>query len=120
MSKRIAGVCYFKVGGTQYSIAGDCTVSPEDFERESLSGLSGTVGFKESPTPPSIEVEMFTENEVDITKIAAIDDDTVTAELANGQVWALRNAWKVGRSDMSANEGKMTVKFEGPKCERVA
>lgn len=120
MGKRIAGTCYFKVGGTQYSIAGDVTISPEDFERESLSGLSGTAGYKENPTPPSIEVEIYTEQEVDIQAIAAIDDETVTAELANGQVWALRNAWKVGRSDMSASEGKMTVKFEGPKMERVA
>lgn len=120
MSKRIAGVCYFKVGGTQYSIAGDCTVSPEDFERESLSGLSGVAGFKETPSAPSIEVELYTDNDFDIQTVAAIDNETVTAELANGQVWALRNAWKVGRSDLSASEGKATVKFEGIKMERVA
>ena len=120
MGKRVAGVCFFKVDGVQLSVAGSFTVSPEISERESMAGLSGVVGFKESPSAAFIEGEVYTENEVDIQTIAKIDDGTVTAELANGQGWALRNAWKVGRSDMSASEGTMTVRFEGSACERVS
>lgn len=119
MGKRIAGTCYFKVGGTQLSIAGNFTVSPEGVERESMTGLGGVAGFKEMPRAPFIEGEVYTENEVDIQTIGAIDDDTVTAELANNQVWALRNAWKVGASEMSGGDGTMTVRFEGIACERV-
>jgi len=119
MTKRVAGVCYFKVNGEQFSVAGECTVSPEESERESLTGLAGVAGYKEMPRAAFIEVEVFTTENFDIQNVAKVDDGTVTAELANGQVWALRNAWKVGASDMSANNGTTTIRFEGPKCERV-
>lgn len=119
MGKRIAGTCYVTYDGKPLQIAGSVTVSPEEFDRQSLSGLSGVAGFSETPRAAFIEVEAFTIQEMDLQEISRATDITVTAELANGQVWTLRNGWKAGTSDMSASDGTATIRFEGPKCERV-
>ena len=119
MGKKVAGTCYVTAGGTQFDLSGTVTVSPEDNEKEGLVGPSGVAGYKESPRVPFIEIEAFTSNGLDVKAIAEDDDMTVTAELANGQVWALRNAWKAGATDMNVVDGTAPLRFEGMKCERV-
>lgn len=119
MGKRIAGTCFVTYDGKALQIAGNVTISPEEIDRQSLTGLSGVAGFSETPRAAFIEVEAFTIPETDVQEISRATDITVTAELANSQVWTIRNGWKAGTSDMSASEGTTTIRFEGPKCERV-
>lgn len=110
---RIAGTAYVKVDGNQYTLSGSLTVSPDSLEREGLAGLSGVAGYKEMPRVPFIEGEFFTTAGLSLTAIQAITNATVTAELANGKTYVLRNAWTAGAREVNAAEGTVTIRFEG-------
>ena len=119
MAERIAGTCFFKVDGTQVQVAGDITVDPLLAERTGQVGLSGIAGFKEMPRVPSIEVEFFVTRGTNWEQLVGTVDGTTTAELANGQVWSLRNSWLSGAPTLNADESKTTFKFEGESCEQT-
>ena len=110
---RIAGTAYVKVDGKQYTLAGSLTVSPSSILREGLAGLSGVAGFKETPRVPFIEGEFYTTEGVSLPELERVTNATVTAELANGKVYVLRNAWHSGAVELNAAEGTFTARFEG-------
>ncbi len=113
MANRIAGICYVKVDGEQIEVAGSVTVSISMFEKEGLSGLTGVAGYKEIPRIPSIEVEAYLIPGFPINKLEAMNNATITAELANGQVAVLSGAWLTGAIEAKAAEGTTTLKFQG-------
>ncbi len=119
MGKKIAGVCYLKVDSTQYALRGSLTVSPDDVEREGIAGMDGPHGFKETPRVPSISADISDTDGLSMSALLAITDATVTAELANGKVYVLRNAWTKGGHELDAGEGQISVTFEGMKCEET-
>jgi hypothetical protein len=110
---RIAGTAYVKVDGAQYTLAGTLTVSTDSFTREGLAGLSGVAGYKEMPRVPFIEGEFYTTPDVSLPALEAVTNATVTAELANGKTYVLRNAWSAGAREVNAAEGTFTLRFEG-------
>jgi hypothetical protein len=115
--KPIAGTAYFKVNGRQYSLAGKITVKPAAVNREGLVGLSGVAGFKETPVIPSIEIELFADQDTSVLGLNKITDETVTAELVSGMTYVLRNAWQSGDLDHDGAEGKVSVTFQGKTME---
>ena len=117
MAKRIAGTCYVNADGAQMALSGEVTIDRKDTEKKPMTGLSGNVGFSETPRMPSIEVEIFQTEDTNVDSILDMEDGTVTAELANGKVWILRNAYVEGAPTVNASESKMTIKFEGISCE---
>ena len=120
MSKnRIAGTCYLKVDGTQYSLKGGLKVSPNDIEREGVAGMDGVHGYIEKPRVPSIEADLSDLGGLSLDALMKITDATITVELANGKAYTLRNAWTKGPHDLDAGEGTVSVTFEGLKCEEI-
>jgi len=117
MSKKVAGVCYLKVDGTQYALRGSLTVSPDDIEREGVAGQDGVHGYKETPRVPSISADISDTDGLSLEALRAITDATVTAELATGKVYVLRNAWTKAGHELDTTEGQVSVTFEGMKCE---
>lgn len=113
MGKRIAGTAFVKADGAQYTLAGSLTVSIDAAEREGLAGLSGVAGYKETPVVPFIEGEFFLTEGLSLEDVEAMTDVTVTAELANGKTYVLRNAWASGKREANASEGTATIRFEG-------
>jgi hypothetical protein len=113
---RIAGTAFVKFDGTQLSVAGSITVSPQANTKEGMAGLSGVAGYKETPRVPFIEVEAFTTASFDLGALEGKSDMTVVAELANGHVYSPRNAWLADESDIDGGEGTITIKFEGLEC----
>jgi uncharacterized protein YlzI (FlbEa/FlbD family) len=111
--KRLAGTAYFKIDGNQYSLGGSLTVSIDGTEREGKAGLSGVAGFSEKPRVPFIEGEFFLTETLSLPEIEAITDTTVTAELANGKTYLLREAWSAGAREANAAEGTVEIRFEG-------
>lgn len=118
-SKRIAGTAYIKADGKQFSLGGTLTVSIDENDREGISGLSGVAGFKETPRVPFIEGDFLTTDELSVTELRKMIDVTVTAELANGRTYVLRNAWCAKAVEINASEGTASVRFEGMKGEEV-
>ena len=117
---RIAGICYVRAGAAgQIALGGSVTVSPSSIEREGKAGLSGVVGHVERPRVPYIEVEGQTIPGFSAAALEAVEDETVTAELANGSVYILRNAWLAGALEIDAAEGTYTARFEGKSCDEA-
>jgi len=120
MSKnRIAGTCYLKVDGTQYSLRGSLTVSPDDVEREGFAGQDEVHGYIEKPRVPSISADLTDTGGLSLDALRAMTDVTVTAELANGKSYVLRNAWTKGAHELNTAEGQVAVTWEGKKCEEI-
>lgn len=116
---KIAGTCYVKVNAKVMTLGGTVTVSPSSVEREGKAGLSGVVGYVEKPRVPYIEVEAMTDPATKASDYDDITDATVTAELANGRVYILRNAWSTAASEINAAEGTFTKRFEGLSCDEI-
>ena len=116
MAQRIAGVAFLKVDGQQFILEGTLTVSPGSVSREGLVGLSGVAGYKEMPRIPFIEGSFFTTPDLSIKSVENITNATVTAELANGKTYVLRNAWSQEALEINAADGTFTQRFEGMEC----
>lgn len=119
MKKRIAGTAYVKVDGAQYSLSGSLTVSVDSVEREGKAGLSGVAGYSEMPRVPFIEGEFYLTADLSLKAVEAFTDVTVTAELANGKTYVLRNAWTAGAREANAADGTVTIRFEGMAGEEL-
>lgn len=117
MGKRIAGVCYLKVDGTQYSLAGSFDVQPMTKKLEKLVGLSGIAGHKEMPIVPYLDGEIFLTAETELLAFQEMTDVTATAELANGRRYVLRNACWAGDTVAKGADGTTTIRFEGEDCQ---
>lgn len=113
MANRIAGVCYLKVDGTQYALRGGLTVSTDALEREGVAGMDGVHGYIERPRVPFISGDLTDTSGLSLEALQSITDATVTAELANGKTYLLRNAWTAEARELNAADGQVSVRFEG-------
>src|SRR5262245_59988383 len=117
--RRIAGVAYVYVDGQQYPLRGGLTISIDTIERTGVAGQDGVHGFIETPRVPWIEGDFSDLGELSLTVLMAMCDATITAELANGKVYVLRNAWTSGAREFDAAEGQATIRFEGMAAEEM-
>lgn len=119
MGVRIAGIAWLKVDGDQYPLRGDFTVSPSPYERTGIGGQDYVHGYSELPRVPFISGNVSLVPELSIEDIEAITDATVTAELANGHVYVLREAWTRAAFELNAHDGQVNVRFEGTSCDEL-
>jgi len=114
---KVAGTAYFKIDGVQYMLRGNMKISLGSFERESVVGQDGYHGIKETPQASFIECDITDQANLDLNVLEQLSNVTVTAELINGKVAVLRNAYQINKLELDAGEGQITVRFEGPKGE---
>lgn len=113
---RTSGTAYLKLDGGQLALKGSLTIQPSDVERAGVKGLDGIHGYKEGAAIPSIEVQLTDMPDVSLTSLKNVKNSTVTAEVANGKVFVLANAWSCPPFDLDGAEGHFTIKFEGLSC----
>jgi len=113
---RIAGIAYIKVNGQQFPLRGNFTVTPTDVERTGIAGQDGFHGYSEMPRVPSIEGDITTLPGLSIENLQSMTNETVTAELANGTTYVLREAFTAGVREINAQEGSVRVRWEGATC----
>lgn len=116
---RVAGVAFLKADGQQFALRGNMTVSMGSVERETVTGQDGVHGYTEKPMAPFIEADITDSGGVSIEAIERITRATVTAELANGKVYVLREAWVMKAPELNTTDGTMSVRFEGFRCEEI-
>lgn len=116
---RIAGMCFVKADGKQFTLGGDWTCSVDGYEREGLVGLSGVAGYKETYRVPYFEGEFLTTDDLKLSDLEAIKEATVQCEQANGHVFILRKAWCKGAHETKMGDGTVTVRFEGMSGEEL-
>ena len=118
-ANRIGGIAFLKVDGYQYLLRGDLTVSPDLLAREGIAGQDGIHGFTETPNVPEISATITDTGGLSLSQLAAITCSTVTAELANGKVYILRDAWTSEARELNTSEGSVAVTFQGMACEEM-
>ena len=118
-NNRIAGVAYIFVDGRQYPLRGNLTISIDTVERVGVAGMDGVHGFTETPRVPFIEGDFSDIGQLSLITLQNMVNITVTAELANGKVYVLRNAWTSTAREFKAAEGQATVRFEGMAAQEI-
>lgn len=119
MGVRIAGTAFLKVNGEQYPLRGNFTVSPSAVERAGIAGQDRVHGYSELPRVPFIEGDVSLVPELSTEDVEAVTDATVTAELANGKTYVLRNAWCKSALELNTHDGMVRVRFEGEACDEI-
>lgn len=113
------GVIYLKVDGQLFDAKGSFTYSLGLAKKEGIVGADGVHGFKATPQVPYIEGAITDSRDIDLAKLAGIEEATVTLELINGKVITLRQAWFAGEGQVTHDEGEISVRFEGMSAEEV-
>jgi hypothetical protein len=116
---RRGGVIFLKVSGTLQDAKGNFTYNLGVPKREAIVGAATTHGYKELAQVAFIEGEITDRSNLDVKALMEFNDETVTLELANGKVIALRNAWYAGDGNIGTDEGNIAVRFEGLSAEEV-
>jgi hypothetical protein len=119
MGVRVAGIAFLKVDGEQYPLRGNFTVSPSPVERAGIAGQDRVHGYSELPRVPFIEGDVTLVPELSIEDVDAVTNATVTAELANGRSYVLREAWCKSALELNAADGLTRVRFEGTSCDEI-
>ncbi len=122
MANRVSGIIQFKIDGEVYLAKGSFTYSYGFESREPIIGSDTTHGFKTTVVPPSISGAITDDGTLNVVKLAAITDSTITLGLGNGKVFVLRNAWSNNPEGIqgSTEESEIAVSFTGKSAEDVA
>lgn len=115
MAKRVAGICYVKVDGEQLEVSGGIEVPIVDVKRETVMGLAGPAGLKETALEPYVKVSAIFMPAFPIDKLRTSIDMTVTAEMANGKVYTLSGAFLKGEPSAKGEDGTVELEFGGNK-----
>ena len=110
---RIAGTCYFKFDGLQISATGGVEVPMNTKVRDDVIGLDGSVDHKETHRAPYVKLTGKVPKDFPVDKITESTEMTITAELANGQVYVLSQAWLHGEANHNPEEGTVDLEFHG-------
>ncbi len=110
---RIAGTCYFKLDGLQISATGGVEVPMNTKVRDDVIGLDGSVDHKETHRAPYVKFTGKVPKDFPVDKITESTEMTITAELANGQVYVLSQAWLHGEANHNPEEGTVDLEFHG-------
>lgn len=117
MGVAMAGTAFIKVNGNQYPLRGNFIVSPSAVERNGIAGQDRVHGYQEVPRVPTISGDISSRPEISLEAMEAITEATVTAELVNGKVYVLRNAWCKAAFELNTNDGMFRTVFEGESCD---
>ena len=116
---RIAGLAFWTVDGVRLAVRGSLMVSPTAFERAGIAGQDRVHGYSENPVVPYIEGDVSLQPGTSVSDVDAVTNATITAELADGRVFVLRNAWRAGKSEVNSKDGQYKVRFEGTSCDEL-
>ncbi len=120
MAQRIAGVAWLKVDGGLYPLRGNLTVSPSSIERTGIAGQDYVHGFSELPRIAVISGDVSLVPELSMDDVENVTNAVVTAELANGKTYVLREAWCTSALELNAREGQTRVTFQGVSCDEIS
>src|SRR4029453_4192162 len=112
-ANRVGGVAFLKVDGFQYLLRGHLTIEFQSYERTEVVGQDGMHGYTEAPHADFISATITDMGTLSLDQLGAVTCSTVTAELHNGKVAILRDAFTTDLRPLNTSEGSITVKFVG-------
>lgn len=116
MGKKIAGICYIKADDIQFEVEGSVECPLSATIREPVESLSNETGnFSEKGVAQYVKLSALLDPDLDLEKLTSSTELTVTAELANGWVYTLTEAYLSGDASAKGEEGKVDLTFSGRK-----
>lgn len=115
MAKRVAGICFIKVDGEQLEVSGGVEAPITDLKRETVMGLSGPAGIKETALEPFIKLTAIFMPDFPMETLRTNTELTVTAEMANGKVYTLSVAFLKGEPSAKGEDGTIELEFGGKR-----
>jgi hypothetical protein len=119
-ANRVGGVAFLKVDGFQYALRGDLTIEIQLYERTEVVGQDGMHGYTEAPHADFISATITDLGGLSVRQLENVTCSTVTAELHNGKVYILRDAFTTDVRPLNTSEGSIAVKFVGVGEEMLA
>jgi hypothetical protein len=116
-SQRKGGLIQLQVNGVMHDAKGSFSYNLGRPKREAIVGADAVHGYMEKPQVAFIEGEITDRGTLDLNELVTMSDATVTLELANGKIVALRDAWFAGEGTGQTDEGNISVRFEGLSAE---
>lgn len=112
---KIGGVDRVQIDDLVLKVGDTVTITKNKKTRESVTGLTGDAGYKETHRPARVEFEMLVDGAI---KVGALEDKTnsTVSVVTSAKTYVLRNARQVGDLELAGADGKVTVAFEGPIC----
>jgi len=120
VAQRIAGVAFLKIDGGLYPCRGNLTVSPSTVERAMLAGQDYIHGYSELPRVPAISGDVSLDPALSMVTVEQTVNATVTAELANGKTYVLREAACTSALDLNSREGTVRITWQGISCDELS
>lgn len=114
-----SGILGFKIDSDVYYIKADAEYCPGYMKREPKVSGNQHVGWHETWVPSYIQVNMFDTSNLSLDKLFNLEGATVTLQLGNGKVFALHDAYRSGEPKVDAQEGMISVRFEGLNSEEL-
>jgi len=118
-NKRVGGIVFFKIDGTQFSAKGSWTYNLGIPKKEMIAGADSIHGFKEMPQVPFIEGTITDNDELDLAALLKSRDITATLELANGKTIVIEQGVFAAEGSGSTEEGEIEVRIEGIRGSEV-
>lgn len=118
-NQRVGGLIQFSVDGTRYNAKGDFTYNPGGEKRSAVIGADGVHGYSVEHQVAFIEGAITVPGDLDVGAFVDFRGKTVTLQLGNGKVFALRDAWYAGEGTVNTKEGELSVRFEGKSGEEI-
>lgn len=114
MANLLAGTAQITVDGNSYLLEGAAKYSPSTVRRETLMGMDGYHGVKETPVPGSISFTGRDSVDLVVATFNGMRNVTVVLQLANGKTIVGRNMACVEAQEVDSTEATLDLKFEGP------
>lgn len=112
----IGGVREVRVDDLVFRVGDSVSITKNNVTRESVIGLTGYAGNKETHRAGRIEWQMLLDGGVKLSQLESKEDSTVSVITTNG-TYVLRNACQCGDLEVAAADGTVTVAFEGPEVK---
>ena len=120
-NQRVGGPYELQAGGVRLNGKAGATYNLGHPKREAVMGASSGHGFKETPQPSFVEVDVTDSDTLDVKALVTMRDVTVTLKVANGKTILLHNAYYAGEGTIATDEGNIAVRFEsGQPAEEIA
>lgn len=114
------GVSSVTINGESYTVRGMGDISPASEKAEGVANWTGDPDFKYMKVIPSIKgLEISINKENSAKALIGLCDASVQVEMKDGKVWHLTGASQTGDGTYNAEEGTLTLDFEGKKMAEL-
>lgn len=118
-SQRRAGIFALNVDGEDFDVESGVTYILNTVKRETLVGISGIQGYKETPVSGQIKAKLRDSSGILASTFANLTSSSVIGHAANGKTVAGTGMWTVETVEVDPIEGTFEVTFEGAQVREI-